>query len=151
MRLRLKKGGHTNMTRKEMLKVIQDAYNEASSGDELCTEWHAASILNAMERAGMRPPRVSEEDAQAIMHVYCGGNLNQWDEDIARDTKVQEAKARRAAWAIERSTPEGRAAMKKRRQERLAKCNLGTSQAGKLAPLGYPNPFLGEGNEDDTI
>lgn len=127
------------MTRKEMLKVIKDAYNEASLGDELCTDWHAASILNAMERAGMRPPRVSEEDAQAIMSVYCEGNLNQWDEDVALDTKVQEAKARRAAAAIERATPEGRAAMRKRRQER----KWDTSTWVKLPSM--------KGKQDDTI
>jgi hypothetical protein len=44
----------------------------------------------------MKPPRLPEEDCQAIMHVYYAGyTFYQWEEDAAKDEKVQEAKDRR--------------------------------------------------------
>jgi hypothetical protein len=91
-------------------------YIEEQNAGQVC----AGQILNFVEGTlGLRPPRVSEEDAQAIMHVYYAGyTLNQWDEDIEKDEKVMEAKRRREAARIERSTPEGRALLRLRRAQR---------------------------------
>jgi hypothetical protein len=60
--------------------------------------------------ATMRPPRTTDDNAQAIMHVYYAGyTLNQWDEDVEKDEKVMEAKRQRAeAEERRRAAREGR-------------------------------------------
>jgi len=87
------------MKREEMLSKIhrfltdhQIQFKYADSSQDM-----ANKFLSLMEEAGMKPPHVSEEDAQAILHVYYGGySLYQWDEDLEKDEKVMEMKTRRA-------------------------------------------------------
>lgn len=58
---------------------------------------HAEILLENLEKLGMQPPFVSKEDCDAIMSVYYGEyTLNQWDEDLEKDEKVQEMKKRKA-------------------------------------------------------
>ena len=63
----------------------------------------AAEIVEHAIKIGMRPPSVSEEDRQALMTVYYAGyTFNQWDEDLEKDEKVQEAKKRKQEAKLER-------------------------------------------------
>lgn len=80
------------MKRSEMIKELEKIFDiPRYPKDKTLT---AKYVLDTIEKLGMKPPSVSEEDAQAIMRVYIGGNFNQWDEDIAKDQKVQESKRR---------------------------------------------------------
>jgi len=79
-------------------------------------EW-AEELLAMLEKTGMKPPSVSEEDRQAILSVYYGGySFNQWDEDLAQDEKVKEARQKRRE-ATERRSEQA----KQRREEREKK------------------------------
>jgi hypothetical protein len=83
------------MKRSHMIDIIAECLVEPHYPDDALKE--AACILKKIEKYGMTPPRLSEEDCQAIMNVYYAGySLHQWDEDIELDEKVQEAKKRRA-------------------------------------------------------
>lgn len=55
----------------------------------------AETILDLLERAGMEPPRLSGDRAQAHMLVYYDSSLNMWDEDFDRDPKLVETYNRR--------------------------------------------------------
>jgi hypothetical protein len=82
------------MKRSDFLKELYDSVDRFH--DSNSTQNMVDYLLDECERLGMRPPRVSEEDAQALMHVYYGGySLNQWDEDLAKDEKVADMKQRR--------------------------------------------------------
>jgi len=66
------------------------------AGQDQTMETRADNLLCHLEVLGMKPPRVSEEDCQAIMSVYYGGySFYQWDEDLEKDEYVQAAKTRR--------------------------------------------------------
>ena len=73
----------------------------------------AEEILNEL-LTFMRPPSQTGENAQAIIGVYMGASLSMWDEDFEKDEKLVQYRQRRAAAKIERSTAEGRAAMRAR-------------------------------------
>lgn len=81
------------MRRNEMILKIQL--------ELACEVEEAEAILNVVEKLGMKPPRVSEEDVQAIISVYYGGySYNQWDEELEKDTAVQAARERRRSRKI---------------------------------------------------
>lgn len=83
------------MKRSEMIDIIKrQLYGDSNYPGH---EDEATALLGVIEKAGMKPPCVSEDDCQALMNVYVGGNFYQWDEDLAKDEKVQECKLRRAA------------------------------------------------------
>lgn len=88
------------MKRSEMInKIGSKIYLELGPriGDLNTAQKLAELLLKDMEELGMRPPRLPEEDCQAILSVYYAGySLNQWEEDAVKDEKVMEAKARRA-------------------------------------------------------
>lgn len=101
------------MKRSEVVKII---------AEDLCTmdqlsfqeqplpastyENDADALLSKLEKMGMKPPRVSEEDAQAIMTVYYGGySLHRWDEDLEKDEAIQGAKKRRAEFKAKQGDP----------------------------------------------
>jgi len=83
------------MKRDEMILKIMEMLVHTSED----LEEAANDILTGLEKAGMKPPSVSEEDCQALMTVYYAGyTFNQWDEDLEKDEKVQVVKKRRAEW-----------------------------------------------------
>jgi hypothetical protein len=85
------------MKRSEMLAKIRAEL----VGKQIDTENFEEQILSTVEKLGMKPPSVSEEDCQAIMSVYMGGySFNQWDEELEKNTELQEAKKRRADAAV---------------------------------------------------
>lgn len=97
--------GERSMKRSDAIQTIKAAIDSylAVPSDKIDTDFMASSILNKVEEMGMRPPPVSEEDAQAIMSIYYAGyTLNQWDEDLAKDEQVAEAKKRRAEAKVTR-------------------------------------------------
>lgn len=63
----------------------------------------ATAFLDELEEMGMKPPCVDEENCQVLAQVYVYPFYNQWDEEIEKDTKVMEAKRKRAEWAAERA------------------------------------------------
>jgi hypothetical protein len=89
------------MKRTEMLELIESIIGlprlEPSSSSI------AADILTSLEKVGMRPPRLSEEKAYALMSVYYGNyTTNQWDEDFEKDLLAVEALERRKKARLER-------------------------------------------------
>jgi hypothetical protein len=71
---------------------------DAFSGDVMMTRDEGELLLNWLENEiGMKPPKLPEDYCQAIMDVYMGGSPNKWEEDIEKDVKVQQSRARRAA------------------------------------------------------
>lgn len=60
-------------------------------------------ILKEIEKLGMLPPRISEEAAQATMHLYYAGySLNRWDEDLEKDEAIMAVMKSRAEAAKKR-------------------------------------------------
>src|ERR1700677_2358269 len=58
----------------------------------------AEFVWAELTKLGIKPPPVSEEMRQCIMHVYYAGyTFNQWDEDLEKDQQVMETKKRREA------------------------------------------------------
>lgn len=112
------------MKRSDVIKLLESMvknYDELSGKTRPTFEQFATAILNTMEGVGMTPPSVSEEDRQAIMHVYYAGyTFHQWDEDLEKDDKVQEAKKKRAEYRA-LSTEERKERRKKWRQSREKK------------------------------
>lgn len=69
----------------------------------------AKQLLDQLEAWGMKPPALSEEYQQGILHTYYAGySLYQWDEDIANDKKVMEFVEKRRA--LKKMTPKERRA-----------------------------------------
>lgn len=82
------------MKRNEMIQIMKIASATGPSAVDM--DKYLGNILDAMEKAGMKPPHISEEDAQAAMQVYYGGfSYNQWDEDLLKDEELQKAKEKR--------------------------------------------------------
>lgn len=81
------------MKRKEMVEALATKlYTEDLT--PAIDKWAANDLLLFLENSGMKPPRLPEEDCQAIMHVYYGNyTFNQWEEDAEKDEAVQKAKA----------------------------------------------------------
>lgn len=102
------------MKRSEMVDIINNQMFGGSSNPDHVNQ--CVALLNVIEKAGMAPPSVSEEDRQAIMHVYyMGYTFHQWDEELAKDEKVQEAKKKRAEYKA--LTPEERKARRQKWRE----------------------------------
>lgn len=82
----------------ELMEILDAAATRNERESKLSfAQRKAAGMLDMMLGFGMAPPCVSEEDRQAIMHVYYAGyTFHQWDEDLEKDEKVMSAKQRRA-------------------------------------------------------
>lgn len=109
------------MKRNEMLEYIRELLRPVtmSTYNEENLNKLANDFLTNIEKKGMKPPSVSEEDCQALMHVYMAGyTFNQWDEELAKDEKVQEHKTRKVEWDS-KTLEEKKAIRKSRRDARL--------------------------------
>jgi hypothetical protein len=50
-------------------------------------------LKEIQEKIGMEPPRLPEDECQALMRVYYSGyTFNQWDEDFEKDEEAVKAK-----------------------------------------------------------
>lgn len=89
------------MKRTDAIKTIAELFEEHCNNQQYKGYSHqglAETFLDIVERIGMKPPRVSKEDCQAIMSVYYDGyTFYQWDEQLEADELVQKAKLRRIA------------------------------------------------------
>jgi len=62
----------------------------------------AEKLLDFIEELGMQPPRVSNEDFQALARIYVEPHVYWWDEDLEKIEKIKETKDTLLAWKIER-------------------------------------------------
>lgn len=94
------------MRRSEALLKLQRFYivrHVMVEGGYITPNQFMAEVLDYIESLGMMPPRLPEEDCQALMSIYYGGyTTHQWEEDFVKDEKAQEAKKRRAEAAERR-------------------------------------------------
>lgn len=89
------------MKRSEMREVIEKELMKTIGGD--AAKYISEDILYTIERAGMKPPRVDDENFQALTDVYVYPLLYQWDEDVKKDAHVMKVKQKRAEWAAKRT------------------------------------------------
>jgi hypothetical protein len=114
------------MKRSEMIIKMQRFYGIRHcmfEGKYITLEEFMTEMLDYIEHLGMAPPPVSAEDQQAIMHVYMDGNVRQWDEDLAKDEKVQKMKIIRTEAAKRREIK-----AKERAQRRAAETKMGKGE-----------------------
>ena len=55
----------------------------------------AKEVLDFIEELGVQPPRVSNEDFQALAHYYIEPHIYVWDEDLEKNKEFQEYKKKR--------------------------------------------------------
>lgn len=108
------------MKRKDAVLKLAEFLIELPEGT-VSVEADADAILEFVEKKlVMRPPRLPDDECQAILQIYFAGyNLHQWEEDFAKDEKVME----RLAGVRERNalTPQERI---ERRRKAVEKFNL---------------------------
>lgn len=84
------------MRRTEMLTKISGFIESITEGKVVFNDTESDMLLTFMEQAGMQPPQMDDDMAQATMSTYYFGyNLNKWDEDVAKDPNVWKAYKKR--------------------------------------------------------
>lgn len=87
------------MKRSDMVKLIENAVLDSVYVDPETNQVFfpnnegvlGEKLLMAIEEAGMKPPALGGDEAQALMRVYVYPSFNMWDEEFHKDEKVAEA------------------------------------------------------------